>query len=61
MVRARPSNLKHDCFRRPTYYRIPYQLNVHAKSCLTLEPLRTLRPENKGQAAACPDDADYPL
>src|SRR5689334_8570566 len=27
----------------------------HAKSCLTPEPLRTLRPETKGQAAACPD------
>ena len=30
-------------------------MNVHAKSCLTLEPLRTLRSETKGQAAACPD------
>jgi hypothetical protein len=30
-------------------------VNVHAKSCLTLEPLRTLRSETKGQAAACPD------
>jgi hypothetical protein len=27
----------------------------HAKSCLTLEPLRTLRPETKAQAEACPD------
>jgi len=30
-------------------------MNVHAKSRLTLEPLRTLRPEDKGQAGACPD------
>ena len=30
-------------------------MNVHAKSRLTLEPLRTLRPEDKGQARACPD------
>jgi hypothetical protein len=30
-------------------------VNVHLKSCLTPEPLRTLRPEAKGQAGACPD------
>ena len=30
-------------------------MNVHAKSRLTLEPLRTLRSETKGQAGACPD------
>jgi hypothetical protein len=31
-------------------------VDVHAKSLrLTLEPLRTLRPETKGQAGACPD------
>jgi hypothetical protein len=30
-------------------------VNVHAKSCLTLEPLRTLQSETKGQAEACPD------
>ena len=30
-------------------------MNVHAKSRLLLEPLRTLRPETKGQAGACPD------
>jgi len=30
-------------------------VNVHAKSRLTLEPLRTLRTETKGQAGACPD------
>ncbi len=29
-------------------------MNVHAKSRLTLEPLRTLRTETKGQAGACP-------
>jgi hypothetical protein len=28
---------------------------TYAKSCLTPEPLRTLRSETKGQAAACPD------
>ena len=32
-------------------------VNVHAKSRLILEPLRTLRPEDKGQAGACPDRA----
>ena len=30
-------------------------MDVHAKSCLTPEPLRPLRSETKGQAAACPD------
>ena len=30
-------------------------MNVHAKSRLTPEPLRTLRSETKGQAGACPD------
>jgi hypothetical protein len=30
-------------------------VDVHAKSCLTPKPLRTLRSETKGQAAACPD------
>ncbi len=30
-------------------------MNVHAKSRLILEPLRTLRSEDKGQAGACPD------
>ena len=30
-------------------------MNIHAKSCLTPEPLRTLRSETKGQAAACLD------
>ena len=29
-------------------------MNVHAKSRLTLEPLRTLRSADKGQAGACP-------
>jgi len=32
-------------------------VNVHAKPRLTLEPLRTLRSEDKGQAGACPDRA----
>jgi hypothetical protein len=32
-------------------------VNVHAKSRLTLEPLRPLRSEDKGQAGACPDRA----
>jgi hypothetical protein len=30
-------------------------VNVHAKSRLILEPLRTLRSEDKGQARACPE------
>jgi len=30
-------------------------MNVHAKSHLILEPLRTLRSEDKGQAGACLD------
>jgi hypothetical protein len=30
-------------------------VSVHAKSRLTLEPLRTLRSETKGQDGACPD------
>jgi hypothetical protein len=37
-------------------------VNVHAKSRLTLEPLRTLRSETKGQAGALPGlDAGHPL
>src|SRR5271166_3887048 len=54
-VRARPSSLKHDCDPRTTSTGEKRQVNVHAKSRLTLEPLRTLRSEDKGQAGACPD------
>ena len=53
-VRARPSNLKHDCDRRTTSTGGRCLVNVHAKSRLTLEPLRILRSENKGQAGAFP-------
>ena len=54
-VRARPSSIKHDCDRRTTTTGEECLVNVHAKSRLPLEPLRTLRSETKGQAAACPD------
>ena len=54
-VRVRPSSLKRDCDPRTTSTGEKCLVNVHAKSRLTLEPLRTLRPETKGQAAACPD------
>ena len=54
-VRARPSRLKHDCDRRTTSTGEKCLVNVHAKSCLIPEPLRTLRTETKGQAGACPD------
>ena len=54
-VRARPSSIKRDCGRRTTSTGENCLVNVHAKSCLTLEPLRTLRSEDKGQAGACPD------
>jgi hypothetical protein len=54
-VRVRPSSLKRDCDRRTTSTGEKYLVNVHAKSRLTLEPLRTLRSETKGQAGACPD------
>ena len=54
-VRVRPSSLKHDCDRRATSTGGKCLVNVHAKSRLTLEPLRTLRSETKGQAGACPD------
>jgi hypothetical protein len=30
-------------------------VNGHAKSCLTPEPVQTLRSENQGPGAACPD------
>ena len=56
-IRARPSSLKHDCDRRTTSTDGKFLVNVHAKSCLTLEPLRALRSETKGQAGACPDRA----
>ncbi len=54
-VRARPSSLKRDCDRRTTSTREARLVNVHAKSRLIPEPLRTLRSEDKGQAGACPD------
>ena len=54
-VRARPSSIKRDCDRGPTSTGEKCLVNVHAKSRLTLEPLRTLRSETKGQAGACPD------
>ena len=54
-VRVRPSSLKHDCDRRATSTSEKHRVTVHAKSRLTPEPLRTLRPETKGQAGACPD------
>ena len=49
-VPARPSSLKHDCDRRATSTGGKFLVKVHAKSRLTPEPLRTLRPEDKGQA-----------
>ena len=54
-VRARPSSIKHDCDRGATSKGGRCLVNVHAKSCLTPEPLRALRSETKGQAEACPD------
>ena len=54
-VRVRPSSIKRDCDRRATSTGEKCLVNVHAKSRLTLEPLRTLRSETKGQAGACPD------
>jgi hypothetical protein len=37
-------------------------VNVHAKSCLTPEPLRTLRSETKGPGRSLPGpDAGHPL
>ena len=55
-VRVRPSSIKHDCDRRATSAGGKCLVNVHhAKSCLTLESLRTLRSGTKGQARACPD------
>jgi len=54
-VRVRPSSPKRDCARRATSTGGKAPVNVHAKSRLTLEPLRTLRPETRGQAGACPD------
>ena len=54
IVRVRPSSLKRDCDRRTTSTGEKRLVNVHAKSRLTLEPLRTLRSEDKGQAGACP-------
>jgi hypothetical protein len=48
-------SLKRDCACRATNKGGKTPANVHAKSRLTLEPLRTLRSETKGQAGACPD------
>jgi hypothetical protein len=54
-IRVRPSSLERYCDRRTTSTGEKCLVNVHAKSRLTLEPLRTLRSEDKGQAGACPD------
>jgi hypothetical protein len=54
-VRARPSSIKRDCDRRATSTGETCLAHVHAKPRLILEPLRTLRTEDKGQAGACPD------
>jgi hypothetical protein len=54
-VRVRPSSIKRDCGRRTTTADGKCLINAHTKSRLTLEPLRTLRSEAKGQAEACPD------
>ena len=54
-VCVRPSSFKRDCDRRTTSTGERCLVNVHAKSRLTQEPLRTLRPEDKGQAGPCPD------
>ena len=56
-VRIRPSSLKRDCDRRTTSTGEKCLVHVHTKSHLTLEPLRILRSEDKGQAGACPDRA----
>ena len=52
---AKAGRGEHDRDRRATSTGEKRLVYVHAKSCLTLEPLRTLRPETKGQAGACPD------
>jgi hypothetical protein len=49
-VRVRPSSLKRDCGRRTTSTGGKFLVNVHARSRLTLEPLRPLRSETMGQA-----------
>jgi hypothetical protein len=54
-VRVRPSSLKRDCKPQDDEHMRKCLANVHAKSRLTLEPLRTLRAATKGQAGACPD------
>src|SRR5689334_21432825 len=56
-VRVRPSSPKRDCGPRTTDTDGKCLVNVHAKSRLAPEPLRTLRPETEGQAGACPDRA----
>jgi hypothetical protein len=53
-LRVRPSSLKHDCDHRTTSTGENALVNVHAKSRLMLEPLRTLRLEDKGQAGSLP-------
>ena len=52
-VRVRPSSPKRDCAPRLTSTSGKASVHVHhATSRLTLEPLRTLRSEHKGDAAA---------
>jgi hypothetical protein len=54
-VRVRPSSLKRDRDRRATRTGEKCLVNVHAKSRMTPELLRTLRSEYKDEAGACPD------
>lgn len=47
-IRIRPSGVERECDRRTTGTGRDLPVTVHAKSRLTLEPLRPLRSETKG-------------
>ena len=53
-VRVRPSGLQRDCDRRATSAAEGFRRTYTRSHAGPRRPLRTLRPETKGQAGACP-------
>lgn len=53
-VRVRPSGLQRDCDRRATSAVEGFRRTYTRSHAGRRRPLRTLRPETKGQAGACP-------
>ena len=57
--RARPASIKRDCARRANEYREKCLVDIHTKSRLTLESLRTLgSEEDNGRGIVRPQQGD---